>query len=308
MERLPQLRLLTTFDTVHRLGSMQLAAAELNVTRPAVTQALKTLEAEIGVALFDRGAKPARPTDAGERLARATRAGLGQIAAAIEDIRASAGAAERQVTVSCTLGMATHWLMPRLPGFYARFPETVVNVQAPPSDLPTFSAGIDVALRYGPGPPMDGETRKLFDECAVPVGRPGVIAQFDGDPSALVEAPLIHVQASEAHRWPGWSDYAAAMGIARPLGRRQTFDNYVQATQAALNGQGILLGWHSITHALVEDGRLDAHWLGSFDFGTAYWAIYRDGTLHRPAVREFFDWVEEEGRHFELSTGDRGRK
>ncbi len=99
MDRLPTLRLLTIFDAVHRLGSMQLAAAELNVTRPAVSQAIRALEEQVGVVLMDRSVKPSVPTEAGERLAQATRSGLRQIGDMIEEIRFSAGVAGRQVTV-----------------------------------------------------------------------------------------------------------------------------------------------------------------------------------------------------------------
>ncbi|WP_299654853.1 LysR family transcriptional regulator [uncultured Jannaschia sp.] len=141
MQRLPPLRLLVTFDAVQRAGSMGLAAVELNVTRPAISQAIGSLEDWLGVPLFDRSSKPSQPTEAGERLARATRSGLGQIAAAIEEIRLGAGFADRHITVSCTIGMATYWLMPRLSGFYARFPDAMVSVQAPPSDVPAFSPG-----------------------------------------------------------------------------------------------------------------------------------------------------------------------
>lgn len=299
MERLPQLRLLTTFDTVHRLGSMQRAAAELNVTRPAVTQALKALEAEIGVPLFDRSAKPARPTEAGEMLARATRAGLGQIAAAIEDIRAKAGAAERQVTISCTIGMATYWLMPRLSGFYARFPDAMVSVQTPPSDMPAFSAGIDIALRYGTAPWSDGETVRLFRERAVPVGAPERVAAHGGDLAAVETMPLIHVRTPNGSHWEEWRHYLAAKGLGAPNRRRQTFDNYVQATQAALDGYGLMLGWRSINEAMLAEGRLAPLAAGVHDFGTAYWATAVRTRSQSELVRGFLDWIGEAGADFD---------
>lgn len=299
MERLPQLRLLTTFDTVHRLGSMQRAAAELNVTRPAVTQALKTLEAEIGVSLFDRSAKPARPTEAGERLARATRAGLGQIAAAIEDIRASAGAAERQVTVSCTIGMATYWLMPRLSGFYARFPDAMVSVQTPPSDMPAFSAGIDIALRYGTNSWSDGKTVKLFDERAFPVGVPEKVGAHGENLGTLETMPLIHVRTPSASHWEEWQDYLEAKGLGAPNRQRQTFDNYVQATQAALDGYGIMLGWRSINEAMLAEGRLALLPNGNHDFGTSYWATAVRNRSQNTLVRGFLDWVSQAGEDFD---------
>ena len=60
MSRLPPLRLLTTFEAVARLGSMREAATALNVTQPAVTQALKALEEHVGAVLIDRSTRPAR--------------------------------------------------------------------------------------------------------------------------------------------------------------------------------------------------------------------------------------------------------
>lgn len=301
MQRLPPLRLLVTLEAVHRSGSMRLAAAELNVTRPAISQAILALEDWLGVPLFDRSAKPLRPTDAGERLARATLSGLGQIATVIENIRASARFADRHITVSCTMGMATYWLMPRLSGFYARVPDAMVSVQAPPSDMPAFSAGIDVALRYGTGSWDESETVKLFEERAFPLGQPDRIDALNGDLAALRTQPLIHVRTREANDWPGWQEYLAAKGMGDPVGPRQTFDNYVQATQAALDGQGILLGWLSINAGMLSDSRLRAMKAGVHDFGTAYWASSVPAANPRPLAQEFLDWIRDAGAEFDES-------
>ena len=73
------------------------------------------------------------------------------IATAIEEIRVQSALTERQLTLACTLGIATYWLMPRLPHFHTAFPKITVNVQAPPTDLPSLSPGIDIALRFGTG-------------------------------------------------------------------------------------------------------------------------------------------------------------
>ena len=272
---------------------MREAAAQLNVTRPAVTQGLRALEEHIGVVLLDRGTRPGSLTAAGELLARATRNGLGMIGEAIDDIRVSSGLAASQLTVSCTLGMATYWLMPRLPGFYARHPDVVVNVQAPASDLPALMPGIDVALRYGSGGWRDGSSVKLFDERVSPVGRPNLLATLKRDAVELAAAPLIHVRSSVAHHWEGWSEYLQRQGMSRPRGTMQTFDNYIQAVQAALDGRGLMLGWRSITEGLVQDGGLEPWPDGECDFGTAYFVTVAPGSATKPAVGAFRQWIEE---------------
>ncbi|MCA0942696.1 LysR family transcriptional regulator [Salipiger pacificus] len=293
MDRLPPLRLLTTFEAVSRHGSMQRAAARLNVTQPAVSQALKALEEHVGAPLIDRATRPAQLTEAGELLARAVRDGLGQIAAALEDIRVLSGQGDGQVTVSCTLGMATYWLMPRLPDFYARHPEITVNVQAPATDLPHLSPGIDIAIRYGTGAWREGQTLKLFDERVCPVAAPALLDQLTAGGIGLDRAPLIHVRSPHNQHWAGWEDYFKARGIERSRLSGQTFNNYVQAAQAVLDGRGVMLGWRSIASGAVRDGALGMWPEAEVDLGTSY---YVTGTVPlSQTAQTFLDWIKDAG-------------
>lgn len=292
MDHLPPLRLLVTFEAVSRHGSMRDAAARLNVTQPAVSQALKALEDHVGVALFDRSVRPAQLTEAGEMLSRAVREGLGRITATLEDIRALHAIGERQVTVSCTVGMATYWLMPRLPIFYATYPDITVNVQAPATDLPVLAPGIDVALRYGNGSWREGRTEKLFSEELCPVGAPPLVDRLLAEGHSLAEAPLIHVRNSYNSHWAGWEDYLQARNILRPRRGGQVFNNYVQAAQAAYDGRGLMLGWRSITGQAVRDGGLKAWPDSAVDLGTGYY-VTTPTTPSQDTIL-FLDWVRKE--------------
>ena len=289
MDRLPPLRLLATFEAVARHGSMRLAAARLNVTQPAVSQSLRALEDHVGATLFDRTTRPARLTDAGELLSRAVRDGLGQIVATLDDIRALNGTDGAQVTVSCTLGMATYWLMPRLPAFYEEHSDITVNVQAPSTDLPHLSPGIDVAIRYGTGDWREGTTVKLFDERACPVAAPSLIDRLQAQSIGLDTAPLIHVRSPQNQHWAGWEDYFLARGIGRARLSGQTFNNYVQAAQAVLNGRGVMLGWRSIAGRAVADGSLRQWPDAEIDLGTAYYATARHPKSRSTKI--FLDWI-----------------
>jgi LysR family transcriptional regulator, glycine cleavage system transcriptional activator len=253
---LPPLRLLTVFETVLRRGGTRAAAEELNVSQPAVSQALRQLEEHLGAPLLDRGTRPAGLTEAGRLLHRAVVEGLGKIAEAIEDIRRLAESADRAVTIACSVGFATYWLMPRLSQLYARHPDLAVNVRTTQRGDPTLSAGIDIATRYGAGDWTDGEVRLLFHERVDPVCSPAYAARLRQAGHGLEAAALIHVD-DEDERWTPWRAYLKAVGLPA-RGRRHgiRFTNYVQATQAALHGQGVMLGWRSITADLVRDGRL----------------------------------------------------
>ncbi|MGG7644247.1 LysR substrate-binding domain-containing protein [Rhodovulum sp. YNF3179] len=251
---LPPLRLLTAFAAVVRSGSVQAAAAELNVTQPAISQSVRKLEDHIGLPLLDRGSRPARPTEAGYALAATTAESLSRIADLLDTLRQAESERAKTVTVACSVGVATYWLMPRLSAFYRAHPDLLVNVVTTQSGVPALVDGIDLAIRYGHGRWNDGVLHHLFDEVVEPVCAPSVRSRFGSEvPPAAVS--LLHVRSAETS-WLTWPDYFAGTGRPVVRGGGQTFTNYVQTTQAALEGHGMMLGWRSITGELVASGAL----------------------------------------------------
>ena len=291
MDRLPSLRLLGVFETLARHGSMRGAAQELNVSQPAISQALRGLEDHVGVLLLDRATRPARLTPAGARLAQAIRDGMGGIASAIATIRAEAGTDDATVTAACTIGMATHWLMPRLSQFYAEHPDILVNVQAVPSDMTALQPGVDVILRYGSDRWDDGETTHLFQERVCPVGRPDLIGRLLTDGTGLSTAPLIDVTRESSANWAGWREYFALRRLPAPRPPRLRFNTYVQAVQSALDGQGLMLGWRSITSSFVAEGLLREWPEGEVSFGTSYTMTVAPAAANRPVCQAFAQWI-----------------
>jgi LysR family transcriptional regulator, glycine cleavage system transcriptional activator len=252
---LPPLRLLAVFETVLRRGSVRDAATELNVSQPAISQSLRQLEAHIGTPLLDRATRPAALTAAGRILQTAALDGLGRISDALAAIKRLQNADDGAVTIACSVGFATYWLMPRLAGFYAGHPEIAVNVHTTHHGAPRMMPGIDIAVRYGNGDWTDGKVAKLFDEQVMPVCTPALKSRLGAEGIDLDRAPLLHVNADDTE-WVTWPHYLQASGYDPNLTRGRQFTNYVQATQAALDSQGIMLGWKSITGALVSEGKL----------------------------------------------------
>lgn len=249
---LPPLRLLVVFEALARAGSFRKAAAELNVTQPAISQALKALEDHIGVLLLDRSTRPASITVAGRILESAVLEGLGRVSDAVEQIRALRGVAQRSVTIACSIGTATYWLMPRLAGFYTAQPAIAVNVLTTP-ESPESNVDADMLIRYGRGNWSEGQAIKLFDERIIPVCSPLLRDQVARE--GLASATLLHV-ISEDRSWLGWRNYLERVGLPDHRGQNRYFTNFVQATQAALAGQGVMLGWESNAGDLLREGRL----------------------------------------------------
>jgi LysR family transcriptional regulator, regulator for genes of the gallate degradation pathway len=84
---MPNLRHLSVFAAVARLGSVSAAARAAHLSQPAVTQAIASLERDFGTALFARTARGMEATDAGRHCA----ARVARVLLRIEEALAAAG-------------------------------------------------------------------------------------------------------------------------------------------------------------------------------------------------------------------------
>ncbi len=98
---LPDLRALEAFVAVCEAGSMTVAAQRLGVSQSAVSQAIRGLEREHGVLLFDREMRPARPTRAGRVLLELAAELLAHARTVSEQLRSSARQEHAQIRLGC---------------------------------------------------------------------------------------------------------------------------------------------------------------------------------------------------------------
>lgn len=70
MTKIPSFRHLQVVAAVARYGSVRNATTKVNLSQPAVSQAVSSVERSIGEALFDRSARGMFPTEAGKLFAR----------------------------------------------------------------------------------------------------------------------------------------------------------------------------------------------------------------------------------------------
>lgn len=288
---LPPLRLFGVFETVCRSDNLRVAAAALNVSQPAISQSLRQLEEHIGARLINRNTRPASLTPEGEILLRATEDGLGRISGAVDAIRRQLAQRDSAVTVTCSVGVATLWLMPHLESFYCNHPDVQVNVITSESGAPTIAGDVDIAIRFGDGNWSDGMVTPLLEERIEPVCTPELAERLALTRENLHKAPLIHVDVKDA-RWLGWTDYLAALDLGRPANPVQLrFSNYVQATQAALAGRGVALGWRTITGGYLAEGRLVTAVEAPLVPPSAFHAVTAFDRSEDAAPRQLLNWL-----------------
>jgi len=141
---------LQSFVLVARLGSVKAAAAQLQVTEPAVSVAVAALRKELGDDLFRREGRGIALTPGGRRLA----ALAGEILALAEQARRSVADSGRRVQVAAT-GLAAEHVGPLLDAFAAREDGVELAVDTlPGAELAEAleQRRADIALGPDPGP------------------------------------------------------------------------------------------------------------------------------------------------------------
>lgn len=99
--QLVDLRALQAFVAVNEAGSMSLAAKRLGVSQSAISQLIQSLEADYGVALFDRDVRPSRPTRSGQILLELANSLLIQARSVNEQVRAGERQQHAQIRFGC---------------------------------------------------------------------------------------------------------------------------------------------------------------------------------------------------------------
>src|SRR3978361_528986 len=125
---LPPLNALKAFEAAARSESFTRAAEELFVTQSAISHQVKSLEATLGIRLFNRERQRLVITDAGREYLAVVRDALDRIAVGTQQLvqRQSSGV----LTISTSPDFAAKWLVYRLGRFAERHPGIDLRVSA----------------------------------------------------------------------------------------------------------------------------------------------------------------------------------
>ncbi len=125
-------------------GNFSEAGSQLEISQSAVSHAIATLEAELGVVLLSRGRHGAHLTPVGERIAAHGRQVLQLLDAMHKEANLAKGLQGGQVRIACFRSVATHIL----PTVIARFRQNYPNITLTITENDIFP-NIEQALRDG---------------------------------------------------------------------------------------------------------------------------------------------------------------
>ncbi|MDT0138969.1 LysR substrate-binding domain-containing protein [Acidovorax sp. PRC11] len=254
---LPPLNAVRAFVAAARHQSFSRAAQELHVTHGAVSRQIKGLEADLGVALFERRVRQVVLTVEGQAFYAQAEAGLALIGHAATALRS--GAAGRAVRINVRPSFAVRWLIPRLPDFVARHPgiePEVVTSTATPARAPE---GFDVAVRRGlQGWPASLQVAPFLEDEAFAVASPALLRSMHRP----VESPrdlAAFVLLGARSRKGDWDDWCRQAGIGRlKAAGRLHLDHLHLVFQAAIDGLGLAMAPRSLWGNDLRQQRLVA--------------------------------------------------
>jgi len=153
---------LNAFLSVARAGGFRDAARATGASASGLSEAVRRLEARLGVRLLNRTTRSVAPTEAGARLIERLGPALGEVEAALDVVNVfrdrPAGTLKLNVPVS-----AARLVLPSiLPGFLAAYPDIQVEIVAQDSFVDLLATGCDAGIRY--------DERLAQDMIAVPIG------------------------------------------------------------------------------------------------------------------------------------------
>jgi LysR family hydrogen peroxide-inducible transcriptional activator len=123
------LPLLETFCAVAELGSLTRAAEHLNLTQPAVTRQLRTLERQLGVVLLTRTPQGVTLTAVGEAVLPHARQALAAVRAVQQAAADAATPQTRRLRIAAGLMAMLYVLPPVVAQFQAAHPTLEVDLQ-----------------------------------------------------------------------------------------------------------------------------------------------------------------------------------
>nr|WP_315260705.1 LysR family transcriptional regulator [uncultured Duganella sp.] len=150
------------FVAVARHGGFREAARQTGSSPSQLSEAVRRLEAGLGVRLLNRTTRSVAATDAGQRLLEQLEPALGAVESALDVVNGFRDRPAGRLRLNVPLSAAKLILPRLLPPFMAAYPEIVVEVIVEDGFVDLLRSGCDAGIRY--------EERMEQDMVAIPIG------------------------------------------------------------------------------------------------------------------------------------------
>lgn len=281
---------LPVFAAVARTGSINAAAAELNVSPAKVGRDLDTLEETVGRQLLFRTPRGASLTPIGAQLLSRVETMVDTFGAMKDDVVNATTTDARQVTIAAFDGIATYWLARKLPEFHQSNPRIEVMLKVVQHTADLLGGEADIAIQFEEPTALSS---KLIARPAgwihyVPFASPAYLKVF-GTPDNMFDAGkhriLLHSEYKE--QMSAWAQGAAAWKEVIPT-VLQTNSSTVLVEDCAAGG-GIAALPSYLGESEPRINALDFRPLASLKF----WLVFTERARDTERCQAVLGWLRE---------------
>ncbi len=276
----PPLESLRILAACVKCGGFAAAAGNLFLTPAAVSLRIRTLERELGKALFVRRGPRVMPTGAAIALAARIDRAISEIDSALDEFHD----ARPLIRITAPPSFASLWLAPRIAHYQSDNPDVAIELEVS-TDLRSKNT-FDVAIRTGAGSWPGLRAFPLFPVDLTPMLSPSLAGQH-----RLAQASDLGKLTLLPHPdWPRWFHGMGSVGDLQLRYAAIEYSSHSLNADAAVAGEGVALLPRSLFEAMLADGRLAApfgHVLTDADW---HFALLHDGeTREEPTA--FVAWL-----------------
>ncbi|HEY2403629.1 MAG TPA: LysR family transcriptional regulator [Steroidobacteraceae bacterium] len=280
--------------SVARHRSFRKAAAELGVTPSAISQAVRTLEARVGVALFIRTTRSVGLTEAGQRFFLRAAPAFDELVGAGEDARELGKRPTGLLRIAVPPAVIPVTLEPLIASFCRAYPDVELEIAANNELVDLAKGGFDAGIRLGQFIAPDMVVVPLSSPFPfVVVGSPEYLSSRKrpvriGD---LQGHACLRIRRSNGAIAP-WAFVEDGQRVETVVSGPLIAHDYPTLLGAAIRGVGLAQVPGPIAREMVADGRLRAL-LTRFAVMTTGVFLYHPGRRQvLPKLRAFIDHVK----------------
>jgi DNA-binding transcriptional LysR family regulator len=282
------------FLSVAEHRSFRKAAAQLGVTPSAISQAIRTLEARVGAALFIRTTRSVGLTEAGDRFLSRAKPAFEELVAASEVARDLGQRPAGLLRLAVPRAVVPIVLEPLIASFCADYPEVEVEIAASEELVDLATGRFDAGVRMGQFIAADMVAVRLTPPFRfIIVGSPAYLARSGKPerPDDLRQHACLRLRRSNG-AIALWSlndnNRAIEIAVSGPL----IANDFPTMLGAAVEGVGLAQVPAPIAASLVKAGKLVQVLAPYAPMGPGVFLYYPSHRQLLPKLRAFIDHVK----------------
>ena len=292
----PDLSDLSALVAVAQTRSFRAAATLRGVSASSLSEAIRRLEARLGVRLLNRTTRSVTPTEAGRLLIERLTPALGEINGALDSLNSFRDSPAGTLRLNVPVIVAQQVLSPIINAFLAAYPGITVEISASDTFIDVLAAGFDAGIRYDESIERDmiaipiGPRTQRFVAAAAP--RYLAARGSPHHPRDLVNHACIRHRFTRGYA-PPWEFEKGGKTVKITPGGPLVASTGELQVGAAIAGIGIVYTFEEFLKNALESGALIpvlAPWWQSFTGPR----LYYPSRSHMPTpLRAFVDFIKD---------------